>query len=48
MKYYLMHKNRIVALMDISDKGKLSKVEINKSNSDFVPIGGQMNMMRFH
>lgn len=43
-----MHKNRIVALMDISDKGKLSKVEINKSNSDFVPIGGQMNMMKFH
>lgn len=48
MKCYLMHKNLIVALMDVSDNGELSKVEINKPNYEFVPVGGQMNMMKFH
>ena len=46
MLVHLMHKNIQVALMDVSIDGGLGKVQI--LNQVHTPLGGQMNMMKFH
>ena len=48
MIFYLMHKNLIVAKMDIDYSGSVSKVLFNNSVFEHIPLGGQMNMMKFH
>ena len=47
-EYYLMHKDIPVCLMDISDDGIITTVRKNKSAEEHIPLGGQMNDMKFH
>lgn len=47
-EYYLMHKDIAVALMEISDDGRLGNYRINEVAKDHIPLGGQMNEMKFH
>ena len=47
-EYYLMHKDIPVCLMDISDDGIIKNVRKNKSAEEHIPLGGQMNDMKFH
>lgn len=44
MKALLMHKNDIVAKIEIDEQFKLRKVFIG--NKDLIPIGGRMNSMK--
>lgn len=46
--YYLMHKNIEVAELEISDYGELGRVRVSNVNFNHVPLGAQMNMMKFH
>ena len=48
MKVYLMHKNIITARIEVSLNGDLSKVELNNENFEHLPLGCQMNNMKFH
>lgn len=48
MRYFLMHKNIIVAQMEIDNSGNLGSVNINKANFEHLPLGCQMNNIRFH
>lgn len=48
MNYYLMHKNIEVASMDIDESYDIHKVKINDKAKEHVPLGGQLNAMRFH
>ena len=47
-EYFLMHKNIPVALMEISEDGILGSYRINEAEKDHIPLGGQMNDMKFH
>ena len=47
-EYYLMHKDIPVALMEISENGILGNYRINVAEKDHIPLGGQMNEMKFH
>lgn len=47
-EYFLMHKDIPVALMEISEDGMLGNYRINESEKDHIPLGGQMNEMKFH
>ncbi len=47
-QYFLMHKDVIVCLMDLSDEGELGAYRINDKAKDHFPLGGQMNEMKFH
>lgn len=47
-EYYLMHKDIPVCLMNVSDDGVLSNVRRNEAALAHVPLGGQMNNMKFH
>lgn len=47
-EYYLMHKDIPVCLMEISDDGALGSVRRNEAAAAHFPLGGQMNIMKFH
>ena len=47
-KFFLMHKNIIVASMQIDDNGGISKIRKNPDALDHIPLGAQMNDMKFH
>ena len=47
-EYFLMHKDIPVALMEISEDGVLGNYRINEAEKDHIPLGGQMNEMKFH
>ena len=47
-EYYLMHKDIPVCLMDISENGVLGQYRVNTAAAEHLPIGGQMNSMKFH
>lgn len=47
-EYFLMHKDIPVALMEISEDGILGNYRINNAEKDHIPLGGQMNEMKFH
>ena len=47
-EYILMHKDIPVCLMEISDEGRLLKFRKNEAEKDHMPLGGQMNDMKFH
>lgn len=47
-EYFLMHKDIPVALMEISEDGILGNYRINEAEKDHIPLGGQMNEMKFH
>ena len=47
-EYYLMHKDIPVCLMEISEDGSLGNYRINLSAKEHMPLGGQMNEMKFH
>ena len=47
-EYYLMHKDIMVCLMEISDEGTLHRVRRNEKAEAHFPLGGQMNDMKFH
>lgn len=46
--YSLMHKNLAVAKMEISDTGDIQKVQISDAAHNRIPVGAQMNMVKFH
>ena len=46
--YFLMHKDIKVASMQIDDNGNISKLRKKNDTSDHLPIGGQMNDVKFH
>lgn len=48
MRYWLMHKNIEVALMDIDSNGNIYNINIVAMNKEHIPLGGQLNMMKFH
>ena len=48
MTFYLMHKNITVAKMEVDNSGNLSKVQVNTNTQEHIPVGGQMNNMKFH
>lgn len=48
MTFYLMHKNITVAKMEVGNSGNLSKVQVNTNTQEHIPVGGQMNNMKFH
>lgn len=48
MEFYLMHKNIVVASMELDLQGDLSKLRRNLSCGEHCPLGGQMNDMKFH
>lgn len=43
-----MHKNIIVALLEISDDGSLGKILKNAAELDHLPLGCQLNDIKFH
>ncbi len=43
-----MHKNIPVAHMVVSDNGDIGNVNFNMSVKEHIPVGGSMNMMKFH
>lgn len=43
-----MHKNHIVVRMEITSDGDIRKLRYNPSETDHIPLGGQMNDMKFH
>lgn len=47
-EYILMHKDIPVALMEISEDGSLGNYRINEVEKDHMPLGGQMNEIKFH
>ena len=47
-EYYLMHKNITVALMEISEDGLLGNYRVNEAEREHMPLGGQMNEIKFH
>lgn len=47
-EYFLMHKDITVALMEISEDGVLGNYRINEAEKEHLPLGGQMNDMKFH
>ena len=47
-EYFLMHKDIPVALMEISEDGVLGNYRVNEAEKDHIPLGGQMNEMKFH
>lgn len=47
-EYILMHKDIPVCLMNISDAGELGSYRVNTDAIDHVPLGGQMNEIKFH
>lgn len=50
MKYVLMHKNIEVLLMEIDEDNETAKpktISINPTAKDHIPLGGQMNNMKF-
>ena len=49
MSWFLMHKNIVVAEMEIdSYSGKASKVRFSSSAKEHTPLGAEMNMMKFY
>ena len=47
-EYFLMHKDIRVCLMEITEEGSIRNVRINEAKARHVPLGGQMNDMKFH
>lgn len=47
-EYFLMHKDIPVALMEISEDGAVGNFRVNEAEKDHMPLGGQMNEMKFH
>lgn len=47
-EYFLMHKDIRVCLMEISDEGEIGNIRSNKAATSHLPLGGQMNNMKFH
>ena len=47
-QYFLMHKDIVVCSMQIGEDGSLGSVRINAASRDHVPIGAQMNEIKFH
>lgn len=48
MKAYLMHKNIATAKMELDEFGRLSQVKLNNNNFEHLPVGCQLNQMKFH
>ena len=48
MEFLLMHKNIAVAKMDLDGNGTLSKVQFNPNTLPHLPVGGSLNLMKFH
>ena len=48
MRYYLMHKNIEVAEMEIDNDGNISRVRISNKANEHLPLGCQMNLMKFY
>lgn len=46
--YYLMHKDIKVCQLELSEDGSLGNYRINPAAKDHIPLGGQMNEMKFH
>ncbi len=46
--FYLMHKNIIVCRMVLPEDGKPRRIEFNDDATDYIPLGGRMNLTRFH
>lgn len=47
-EYFLMHKDIPVCLMAITEDGSISNIKRNADASAHFPLGGQMNLMKFH
>jgi len=47
-EYILMHKDIPVCIMNISEDGALGSYRIISGNSEHIPLGGQLNEVRFH
>ena len=47
-RYFLMHKDIPVCIMNIDDEGKLSKVIQIEETKEHFPPGGKMNLVKFH
>ena len=45
---FLMHKNHIIARMELTSEGDIRKIRYNPSESEHIPLGGQMNDMKLH
>ena len=46
--YCLMHKDIEVCLMNIDDNGNISKIRLIPNAEKHIPLGAQMNEMKFH
>ncbi len=47
-KAFLMHKDIVVAEMLLDASGKILRIRLNAAESDHIPLGAQMNNMKFH
>ena len=47
-EYFLMHKDIPVCLMTITEDGSISNIKRNMEASAHFPLGGQMNLIKFH
>lgn len=47
-RVYLMHKDHIVAEMSLDSFGNISRIRKNTAEREHMPLGGQMNDMKFH
>ena len=47
-EYYLMHKDVLVCLMEITENGELGNYRVNEAAIDHFPLGGRMNDIKFH
>lgn len=47
-EFYLMHKDTTVVQMNISSSGKPHHISFNKKHNPHIPLGAQLNMVRFH
>ena len=45
---YIMHKNHLVAAVTLTSGGEIGNIRYNKAELDHIPLGGQMNDIRFH
>ena len=47
LRFFLMHKDIVIAQMEIDD-ARPHKITFTKDASEHLPLGAQMNMVRFH
>ena len=48
IEYFLMHKDIHVCLRTITEDGSISNIKRNMEASAHFPLGGQMNLIKFH